>query len=136
MNTMILKTSAITLGIFGLVSLFMTGSITFDLFGIRAKEGNYIPFIVAVNFICSILYLLASYGFFIKSRLAPFCLLIATIILISAYIALIFYIYSGGVCETKTVEVMLFRIAVTILFTGIAWYYITRTRLLNAPLTK
>ena len=136
MNNIILKLSAAFIAVFGLVSLFMTSSVIFDLFEIRSKEGNYIPFIVDTNFVCSLIYLLAAYGFFIKSSLAPVCLFIATIILIVAYVALIFYINSGGIYETKTVKAMLFRIAVTILFAGIAWYYITRTKLLNVPLNK
>ena len=31
---------------FGLLTLFLSTSVIFDLFGIRAKEGNYVLFIV------------------------------------------------------------------------------------------
>ena len=48
---------------FGLLTLFLSTSVIFDLFGIRAKEGNYVLFVVWSNFISSILYLIASYGF-------------------------------------------------------------------------
>ncbi len=130
-DTRILKITGVILALFGLVSLFLTGSILLDLFHMRAKEGNYVPFIVDTNFVCSFIYLFAAYGFFIKSRFAPTALFLALIILILAYVALVIHINSGGKYETRTVTAMLFRIAITILYAGIAWYYITRTKLLS-----
>ena len=129
MKNIILKLSALFLGVFGLVSLFMTGSIIFDLFEIRAKADNFIPFIIYTNFVCSFIYLFASYGLITKNKLTTICLFIAVAILIIAYVGLILYINSGGAYQTRTVIVMLFRIAVTIIFAGIAWYYISRTKL-------
>jgi predicted RND superfamily exporter protein len=52
---------------FGLLTLFLSSSVIFDLFGIRAKEGNYVLFVVWANFISSILYLFAAYGL-LKSK--------------------------------------------------------------------
>ena len=54
---------AIILAGFGLLTLFLSTSVIFYLFGIRAKEGNYVLFIVWCNFISSLLYLFAAYGF-------------------------------------------------------------------------
>jgi predicted RND superfamily exporter protein len=54
---------ATILAAFGLLTLFLSTSVIFDLFGIRAKEGNYVLFVVWSNFISSILYLFAAYGF-------------------------------------------------------------------------
>jgi hypothetical protein len=34
---------AILLAAFGLLTLFLSSSVIFDLFGIRAKEGNFVP---------------------------------------------------------------------------------------------
>jgi hypothetical protein len=48
---------------FGLLTLFLSSSVIFDLFGIRAKEGNYVLFVVWSNFISSILYLFAALWF-------------------------------------------------------------------------
>ncbi len=133
MTNIILKLSAVFLALFGLTSLFMTGSIIFDLFELRAKEGHYVPFIVYINFICSFIYLLASYGFLVKGRSATLLLFIASAILIFAYVGLILYINSGGIYETKTVKVMLLRVGITIFFAGVSWYFITRTKLLSEP---
>ena len=130
MSNIIMKVSAVLVGILGVVSLFMTASIIFDLFEIREKEGNYVPFIVYANFVCSFLYLYCCYGFFTKNKCTTTCLFIAVGILIVAYIALIIYIQVGGVFEMKTVKAMLARISLTILLAGISWYYITRTKLM------
>ena len=53
---------ATILGAFGLLTLFLSTSVIFDLFGIRAKEGNYVLFVVWANFISSVLYLVAPTG--------------------------------------------------------------------------
>ena len=47
---------------FGLLTLFLSTSVIFDLFNIRVREGNYVLFIVWTNFISSLLYLFSVYG--------------------------------------------------------------------------
>ncbi|MDP2453530.1 MULTISPECIES: hypothetical protein [unclassified Kaistella] len=106
----------IILVLFGAVTVFMSSSVLFDWFGIRAKEGNYVPGIVWANFVCGILYLVAAYGIFRNQIWARFPLTIALIILILAYIGLFIHINNGGLYETKTVGAMAFRIGVTALF--------------------
>ena len=122
---------ATILGVFGLLTLFLSTSVIFDLFGIRAKEGNYVLFIVWSNFISGLLYLFAAYGFIAFKKWTTLLLVISTAILISAFIGLKVYINSGGIHETKTVGAMLFRIAVTLLFSVIAYYTITKKHLLK-----
>lgn len=117
---------AIILAGFGLLTLFLSTSVIFDLFGIRANEGNYVLFIVWSNFISSLLYLLAAYGFIAFKKWTTSVLVFSTIILIAAFIGLTIYIKSGGIHETKTVGAMLFRIAITLVFTVIAYFSITR----------
>jgi len=113
---------------FGLLTLFLSSSVIFDWFGIRAKEGNYVLFVVWANFINSLLYLISAYGFLkIKSwTFKP--LLVAMVILIVALIGLFIHIYSGGIYETKTVFAMLFRISVTIAFVAIAYFSINKKK--------
>ncbi|UXE68786.1 MAG: hypothetical protein KA713_09515 [Chryseotalea sp. WA131a] len=111
---------------FGLLTLFLSTSVIFDLFGIRAKEGNYVPFVVWSNFISSILYLFAAYGFINNKKWTATLLGISTLILFSAFIGLKIHISSGGIYEEKTVGAMLFRITVTLVFATIAYFTITR----------
>ena len=111
---------------FGLLTLFLSSSVIFDLFGVRAKEGNYVLLVVWANFLSSILYLVAAYGF-VKSRkwtIKP--LGISAIILVLAFAGLLIHINSGGIYETKTVGAMLFRIVVTAVFAALAYVLILK----------
>ncbi len=114
---------------FGLLTLFLSTSVIFDLFGIRAKEGNYVHFVVWANFICSFLYLFAAYGFIKNKRWSATLLGIATLILLAAFIGLKIHINSGGIYEAKTVAAMIFRISVTFVLAIIAFLTITKNKL-------
>ena len=118
--------SAIILAVFALLTLFLSSSVIFDWFGIRAKEGNYVLFIVWANFISSILYLFAVYGFVKRTKWTFWVLIAALAILIVAFIALQFYINNGGVYEVKTVKAMIFRMLVTSSFSLVAFFYISK----------
>ncbi|MBK9632786.1 MAG: hypothetical protein IPO85_05465 [Saprospiraceae bacterium] len=113
---------------FGLLTLFLSTSVIFDLFGIRAKEGNYVLFVVWSNFISSILYLFAAYGFIKSKKWTTTLLGISTLILLAAFIGLKIHISSGGVYEIKTIGAMIFRISVTFVFAIIAYFAITKKK--------
>ncbi|MDZ4809131.1 MAG: DMT family transporter [Bacteroidota bacterium] len=117
---------AVILAGFGLLTLFLSTSVIFDLFDIRAKEGNYVLFVVWSNFISSILYLIAAYGILKGKKWTTTPLGISTIVLIAAFIGLKILVNSGGIYETKTVSAMIFRISVTLLFTIIAYFTISK----------
>jgi drug/metabolite transporter (DMT)-like permease len=117
---------AILLAAFGLITLFLSSSVIFDLFGIRAKEGNYVLFIVWANLLSSILYLVAAYGFIKDKKWTIKPLGLSMIVLLMAFIGLFFYINSGGIYETKTIGAMLFRMTVTIVFTALAFFMISK----------
>ncbi len=120
---------AIFLAGFGLLTLFLSTSVIFDLFDIRAKEGNYVLFVVWSNFISSILYLFAAYGFIKNKKWTATLLGISTIILISAFIGLEIYASSGSIYEEKTIGAMIFRISVTLVFAIIAYFTIIKKKL-------
>jgi len=129
MNKILPFVLAIILSGFGLLTLFLSTSVIFDLFGIRAQEGNFVLFVVWSNFISSILYLFAAYGFIKNKKWTAKLLGISTLILISAFIGLKIYINSGGIYETKTISAMIFRISVTLVFAIIAYFTITKKKL-------
>ncbi len=120
---------AIILAGFGLLTLFLSTSVIFDLFGIRAKEGNYVLFVVWSNFISSILYLFAAYGFIKSKKWTTTLLGISTLILIGAFVGLKIHASSGGIYEEKTIGAMIFRISVTLVFAIIAYFIITKKKL-------
>lgn len=112
---------------FGLLTIFLSTSVIFDLFEIRAKEGNYVLFIVWANFISSFIYLISVYGLLTSKEWTYKALGISTIILTIAFIGFQFYIQSGGIHESKTVGAMIFRIVLTLVFTLFAYFTINRT---------
>jgi hypothetical protein len=121
-----LKISATLLTLFALITVFMSGSVIFDLFGIRAKEGNYVLFVVVSNFMCGFLYLFSAYGMFFQKKWTTKLLVVAIAILALSFAGLVWHINSGGVYEQQTVKAMLFRIGITSLFAGLSWRYITK----------
>ena len=116
---------AIVLAVFGLITLFLSSSVIFDLFSVRAKEGNYVLFVVWANFLSSILYLFAAYGFIKTKKWTIHLLGISAILLIVAFIGLIIHINSGGIYETKTIGAMIFRISLTLVFSILAYFTIS-----------
>jgi len=116
----------VVLAIFGLLTLFLSSSIIFDCFGMRAKQGNYVLIVVWANFICSILYLFAVYGF-IQFRQWTFKVLVASIIILMiTMLGLFVHIIFGGLYETKTIGAILFRIMVTIAFAVFSYLKINK----------
>jgi len=106
---------------FALLTLFLSSSVLFDWFGIREKEGNYVLFVVWANFVSSLLYLFAAYGFLKQKRVTFNILSLSALILIMALVGLFIHINSGELYETKTIGAMIFRIAITIAFVFLAY---------------
>ncbi|OFY85244.1 MAG: hypothetical protein A3F72_04380 [Bacteroidetes bacterium RIFCSPLOWO2_12_FULL_35_15] len=131
MNLIISKVIGVIIALFALLTLFMSASVIFDLFGIRAKEGNYVLFVVLANFVCGVIYLVAAYGFFTQKRWTTLILVVAVVILIITFLGLLLHIKSGGIYEPKTVKAMLFRISMTTAFIALSWYYGKRKIIFN-----
>jgi magnesium-transporting ATPase (P-type) len=98
------------------------------LFNIRAREGNYVLFVVWSNFISSILYLFASYGFLKSKKWTATLLGISTVVLTVAFIGLKIHANFGGLYETKTIGAMVFRISVSFIFTLLSYFTITKNK--------
>jgi ABC-type glycerol-3-phosphate transport system permease component len=120
-SNLIAYATAIFLTVFALLSLYLSSSVIFDLFGIRAKEGNYVLIVVWTNFISSILYLFAAYGFIKLKTWTYKPLIISVIFLTIGFIGLYTHIIADGLYESKTIGVMLFRITLTLAFTVLAY---------------
>ena len=111
---------------FGLLTIFLSTSVIFDLFDIRTKEGNYVLFVVWSNFISSFIYLISVYGLLSSKNWTFRTLGLATLILTIAFVGFLFYIQSGGIHETKTISAMVFRIFLTLGFTLFAYFTINK----------
>jgi len=124
--------TAIVLTAFGLLTIFLSASVIFDWFGVREKEGNYVLFVVWSNFISSMIYLIAAYGIIKFKKWTPWLLGLSVVILTAAFIGLKIHISNGGIYEPKTVNAMMFRIALTIVF-AVASYFIIKKRKIIKP---
>lgn len=115
------------LTVFAALTFFLSGSVLFDLFGVRAQQGHYVLFVVITNFICSLLYFYSVYGLIKRKKWTTFILgmSLALLILVFAYFNI--YIENGGIYEDKTYAAMIFRMAVTGVFTFLS-YIVTRKK--------
>ncbi|KMQ72668.1 hypothetical protein [Chryseobacterium koreense] len=111
---MIKKIYIALLIIFGLMTVIIGGSVIFDLFGMRAKEGNFVPIVVHINFICGFLYLLSAYAINTKKSWTLKPLAMALVLLILAWIGLWHHIEENGLYEQKTIYAMAFRTILTL----------------------
>ncbi len=128
MKINLLNISAVFLAFFGLVSLFMTTSVIFDLFGIREKEGNYVLFVVIANLFASFLYLISVYGISKKKRWTYLPLTASVIALAVAFVFLMIHIQDGGIYEEKTVKALVFRIVLSLIFAIITYLKINKIK--------
>lgn len=117
-NKIIIYVITIVLVVFAIVTIFMSSSVLFDWFGIRAKQGNYIPFIVKSNLTAGFLYLIIAYGFINSKRWAFWAMLSVALLLFYAFILLYLHIHTGGLYENRTIGAMIFRILFTLLLAG------------------
>jgi len=121
--------SAIILLLFASLTFFLSSSVIFDLFGIREKEGNYVLFVVVTNFISSIVYFSAVYGFIKRKSWTFLVLLFTVLIILGAFIGLQFHINSGGLYEAKTVSALIFRTSVSAIFSLVAYILINKNKI-------
>jgi len=126
MKSVILKIAATILVLFALITLFMSSSVIFDLFGIREKEGNYVLFVVISNFFCGFLYLISAYGLYFQKKWTTSLLGASLGILLLSFTGLLWHINTDGNYEEQTLKAMLFRIGITLVFTILSWQYIAK----------
>ena len=108
---------------FGALTLFLSSAVILDLFGMRAKEGNYVDFVVWANLFASCAYLLAALGLLQKKPVGPRRnLLFATVVLLAAGIGFAFHVNGGGIHEQHTIGALVFRTSLTAVFFLIAYW--------------
>lgn len=127
MRNTILIISAIILGAFALLTFYLSGSLIFDLFGMREKQGiDFVPFVAWVNLISSILYFASAFGLAFKQTWTTLVLSITLALLALTFVVYILYINTGGPHLEQTFGALIFRMGVTLIFTTISYALITR----------
>ncbi|PRX43821.1 hypothetical protein [Salegentibacter salegens] len=117
---------AILILAFALVTLFMSSSVLFNWFGIRAKQGDFVPFIVWTNFVAGFIYLIAALGFLQSKKWTLWILTTVALLLFIALMILLLHIDRGGSFEFETIRAMVFRIVLTITFSLLAYYQLIK----------
>lgn len=110
--------------LFGGITLFLSTSILFDLFGIREKEGQYVPFVVLANFIASIGYFAAAIGLLVHRLWARYPLWMASAVLLMASVGFAVHVLQGGIHGSHTIVALAFRTVLTIGFYATAVWLI------------
>ncbi len=111
--------SLIAIG-FGLLTVKEGGSVLFGSEAARASAGNYVPFVLWVNFVAGFAYLLAGVGLWMQRRWAVWlaaAIAASTALTFAAFGA---YIYANGAYEMRTIVAMSLRTLVWVSITAIA----------------
>ena len=111
---------------FGLLTLFLSTTIILNLIGMREKQGNYVLFVIWVNFFCGLIYVASGYGFVKAKKWTAYLLGLAIVALIITYITFNSYVANGGIHKEDTFGALKFRLGVTSLFTLIAYFTINK----------
>ncbi len=122
------KVIATLLAILAIATFYLSSSIIFDLFGVRAQQGNFVLFVVWVNLISSLIYFVSVYGFFATKKWTAKLLTIPMIFLVLAFIGLSIHANSGGLHETKTFYAIIFRFVVTLISFATAYFFISKNK--------
>ena len=115
MKNFIRVSIALFIGIFGLITLYLSGSVIFDLFGMREKQGDYVLFVIFANFICGFLYIIGSLGLLKQKAWTKKVFLYALIILLLTFFSFIIYVKTGGIHKTDTFRALALRTTFTMI---------------------
>ncbi len=118
--------AALVIGAFGFLTLYLSTSIIFDLGNMREQQGNYVPFVIWVNFICSFIYIATAYGFLKSKTWVTKIMATSVVLLIFTFIAFQIHVQSGGIYKSDTNGALIFRTSISAIITLIAYYTITK----------
>jgi len=129
MKKIVLIISAIILFAFASLTFYLSSSLIFDLFGMRAKQGqDFVEFVTWANLISSLIYFASAYGFIFQKKFTTLALSSALGLLALTFVTYNIYINSGGTHLEKTFGALIFRMIVTLVFTAISYGLISRNK--------
>ena len=106
---------------FGLLTVFVGGSVVFDVGGARAAHGDFVPFVLYFNFLSGFVYVAAGVGLALGRWWAKHLALGLAAAIAATGLALGVHIADGGHFETETVGAMGFRLTVWLALSAWAW---------------
>lgn len=131
MKKIILIISALALLAFATLTFYLSSSLIFDLFGMRAKQGeDFVEFVAWANLISSLIYFVSAYGLAFQKRWTTLTLSLALVLMAISFVAFNLYVNAGGAHLDKTFGALIFRMGVTLVFTAISYGFISRKKAL------
>lgn len=118
------KVTAVVIGLFGLITLFASSAVLFNVGGARAMAGAVVPIVPGMNLLAAFFYIVSAYAIYRLRPWAPLPLLMAIAALVVAIVAFLVHVQQGGPYEVRTVGALSFRVAVTLLFYLVARYFV------------
>jgi hypothetical protein len=106
-----LKILSIIAVLFGLLTLREGGSVIFDIGSARQDAGNFVPFVLWVNFLSGFVYIAAGIGLWMHKRWAALLSVALLIGIAITYVAFGVSILQGQLYEMRTVYAMALRTA-------------------------
>jgi len=104
------------LSLFTLITLYLSIGLVFDVFGVRASQGNFVSSVTYANLICGFLYLMSAIGIYKDKLWSATPLWIALFVLIISSLFFALHVFNGGLYETKTIGALAFRFSITAIF--------------------
>ena len=104
--------------LFGLATLREGGAVLFVDGGARRAAGDYVPFVLAFNFLAGFLYIAAGVGLLAGKRWAVSLSFAIAALTLAVFAALGVHILGGGAYELRTVVAMALR---TGFWWAVAW---------------
>lgn len=121
--------SLIAIG-FGLLTIREGGAVLFYDGAARAAAGNYVPFVLWLNFLAGFAYVIAGVGLWMRRRWALMLAVAITAATALTFVAFGAFLYFGGAWEQRTLIAMSVRTLVWVGITLAAW------RLLAPPVSE
>jgi hypothetical protein len=104
------------LSLFTVITMYLSIGLVFDVFGVRATQGNYVPVVTYSNLICGVLYLVSVIGIYKNKLWSATPLWIALFVLVVSSLLFALHVFNGELYETKTIGALIFRVGVTTIF--------------------
>ncbi len=119
--------------IFGGLTIRSSGLVLFTTGEFHQQQGNFVPFVVWINFICGFAYVIAATGLFLMKRWATHLAYLITLVTGTTYIFFGLHLMNGGLHEMQTIVAMAIRTLFWTAISGLAYYHIMRPDTQPAP---
>jgi len=116
-----LKILSVVAVLFGLLTLKKGGSVIFNIGSARQDAGNYVPYVLWINFLSGFMYIVAGIGLWMRKRWAALLSVALLICVALTYSAFGIHILRGEPYEMRTVCAMALRTALWCVISAVSY---------------